>query len=104
MASDPLYNALIDSGRNGDILQRNHELRATIDRQFPTTGADDAQANASKPRHTPEYLIREASMRIYAEIEGYGIPKYRHVEGKRARQPRQQLTDVQTFPLGFWRQ
>ena len=104
MAIDLLYNALIGSGIDEDILQRNHGLRAEIDRRFPTTSGDEFQPTECGAQRTPEYLIREASMQIYAEIEGYRIPKYRHMEGKRARQPRQQLTDVQTLPLSFWRQ
>jgi len=100
MASDPKYNALIGSGREEDIMRRNHEFRAAIDRQFPI--AMDGTQDDEPPRQTPAHLLHEAGRRIYAEVEGLRIPTYRHIEGSRARQTGQQLTDVQTLPLSFW--
>ena len=92
LAADDEYMELQAAGDNNATLTRHHAIRTKVDKRteiFKGTKQGDTIIS----ERTIDDLRREAGKRMYEEIEGHRIPKYRHVE--ELRKPRRQLTDIE---------
>ena len=82
LAKDDEYQALQAAGDNNATLARHHAIRTKVDKQTEIFKGTK-QGDTIEPGRTIDDLKREAGMRMYEEIEGQRIPKYRHAEERR---------------------